>query len=239
MFDKKYIFETKQTRSKRKIINLFISLFLFSGLYLGMAYYILKISELENLRTEEAFYHKSPDLFAIFTGDSGRISFGIKNAEKYRVPYIFITGVNSANSLKTILDKSETEAPPKYKIEMNNIELDYLARNTVENVISIFIYLNKNRGSFKNVVIVSSDYHIFRIKMILQMMKFSKIEDINFYYLGNERSFDNIRKYKILLKEVYKSIKALAFLLLWETEYQDFYKNPVHVSNNYLNSRYL
>ena len=78
MFGPKYIFETRGTRTLRYTRNAFIILFTFFFIYLICGYFFVLFSANENDRSQQRFFKDSPDLIVIFTGQSGRIPYGMK-----------------------------------------------------------------------------------------------------------------------------------------------------------------
>ncbi len=210
MFTKQYIFETTSTKLKRKILNFLLFLTLCAVLYSICCVFFILVSSNENKLAEESLFNRPPDLIVVFTGDQGRIPFALKRAREYRQSQIFITGVHSQNSVQTLLSPLNLGED----IDPNFLEIDYLARNTVENVISTLRYLRAEK-SMKRVLIVSHDYHIMRIKLIVNRLKVES-EGFEFYYQGVQTQYTNYRNLKILYKEVFKLVRAQLFLLLWE-----------------------
>ncbi|MCO4792222.1 MAG: YdcF family protein [Bacteriovoracaceae bacterium] len=174
--------------------------------------FFIVVSEDENKISKEAFFKRPPDAIVVFTGDKGRIGYGLQKAREYNQPRIFITGVYSKNSVDTLLDLKESVNPPNPDM----IEIDYLASNTVENVLSTLRYLRKNKG-LKRILLVSHDYHIMRIKIIMNQLSSEK-ETYEFYYSGIETKYDNFRSLKILYKEVFKITRTWGFLMLWDPD---------------------
>lgn len=215
MFSKKYVFETKYTRHKRVLINLsFLGIGVLLTFFL-LCIYIPRFAKNHKEITESAFFQKAPDVIAIYTGDKGRIDYAFKMAEKYPSVKIFITGVYAKNSLETLLKKQGRDLSVDEFLdqESHHIELDYLARNTVENGIATINYL-KRLNNAKNVVIVSSDYHLLRINFIMKTLS----SDYKFYYDSIEGDYSRWRDLKILMKEVYKLLKTSTFLFFWDRE---------------------
>lgn len=212
MLGSKYIFETKETRMMRYLKNGLIYTLALFLVYILSGYFFILFSQNENNKTLERFFKSSPDLVVIFTGDSGRIPYGIKLAKDFRQSNIFITGVYGKNSVETLLEPLELEG----KIDTNLLDIDYYARNTVENCISTLRYLREKKG-YKEVLVVSHDYHIPRIRSI-----FSKImteDDLyEVYFSGVETDYTSWRNIKILYTEVYKFIRTYAFLMIWDSE---------------------
>lgn len=211
MFSRKYVFEVKKTRYLRYFKNVLTYSCLFLIIYSLFCGIFIIVSDNENTMADQTFFKKSPDLIAVFTGDLGRIPFALKKAYEYKESKLFITGVYSKNSIKTILENYHSE----YKIDAAKLEIDYLARNTVENVISTLRYL-RTENSAKRILIISHDYHIMRIKLIMENLKGSH-EPYDFYYLGLKTDYSNWRNLKILYTEVYKLIRTFGFLLFWNS----------------------
>ena len=215
MFNRKYIFESKQTRSKRFIRNIALILLSSTTAYLLLCLYLPIYAEKENEKTNLAFFKKSPDLIAVYTGDSGRLDYTFKKIEKYPSSKVFISGVYAKNNLKILLNKQGTDLSVDDFLnqESHHIELDYLARNTVENSIATLNYLRQLDGHL-NILIISSDYHILRISLILETLK-SETDDYNFYFESIPKDYSQTRNLKKLFKEVYKLIRTTGFLAFW------------------------
>ncbi|GAB4411972.1 MAG: hypothetical protein OHK0056_16520 [Bacteriovoracaceae bacterium] len=214
MFDSKYIFETKQTRMWRKTKN-FLLLLIFCVLgFIGLGLIIIKVGENETSHSREYFFNRHPDLIVVYTGDKGRIPLAFHLAKQYSQSRMLISGVYNRNNVETFVNPLQDQM----QLDPNLLEIDYLARNTVENVLSTLRYIRKNKG-FKNILIVSSDYHIFRIKLIMsQLLTDEEAEKLQMLYAGVENRFSDWRNISILYKEVYKSIKAMLFLSFWDPE---------------------
>ena len=215
MIGKKYLFESR-SRLKRKKYFLFTivtSGFLFFC-YTCFTLYLPFYASKETARLDEYFFKKSPDAIAVFTGDSGRIDYALKLATKYPSAQLFITGVYSKNSLKTLLEKqgSDISVETFLEQEKHHIELDYLARNTFENAHATLNYL-KRIQNHKDIIIISSDYHIFRSSMLIGQLNG---ESLNFYYKGLSVDYTKWPNIKKLLKETFKVIQTRLFLMFWE-----------------------
>jgi len=213
MFKRKYIFETDRTRLVRYLKNssiLFIILFVFYSLF---SFVFLYVSNKENQISEAQFYNRSPDLISVFTGHFGRIPYALKKAKEYKQSKIFITGVYARNTVDTLLKPHADN----FGIDKNFLEIDYQARNTVENVLSTIRYVRKNIGINK-VLIISHDYHIMRIKLLFDNLK-NKNTSYKFFYHGIPTDYSKFRNIKILYKEVFKLIRTYGFILFWDPEY--------------------
>ncbi len=211
MLGKKYTFETKTTRLRRLFIS---GVFLFAlsfGVIVSFIVYIPIYAKMQKGRASGAFYQKSPDAIAVFTGDSGRISYALELLKKNPSSKLFISGVHAANSFKTLIEK---QAGPITGGEVVNnvgmqVDLDYKSKNTFENVRETVRFLKNNSG-FNKVLIISSDYHIMRIKLIISHeMTGTKPE---FYFDSVTNSYTSWNDIKKLLKESVK-ISRTFFLM--------------------------
>jgi uncharacterized SAM-binding protein YcdF (DUF218 family) len=187
---------------------------------LSVAFFLLCVylptyAKEQNEITKLAFFKKSPDLIAVYTGDSGRLDYTFKKIEMYPSSKVFISGVYAKNNLKTLVDKQGRDISVEefLRTEGHHIEIDYLARNTVENAIATYNYLSRLKGH-KNILIISSDYHIRRISLILNRLK-SENENYNFYFESIPMDYSETRNLKKLFKEVYKLIRTTTFLIFW------------------------
>lgn len=212
MLGSKYIFETKETRTMRYLRNGFLALFSFLFLYLLSGYFFILFSDNETKKSAEAFYQSSPDLIVIFTGDQGRIPYGIKLAKSYSQSNIFITGVYGKNSVETLLNPLELNG----EIDPNLLEIDYFARNTVENCLSTLRYLREKKG-FKRILVVSHDYHIPRIRSIFKSVV-TEEDKYEIFFMGVTTDYSTMRNLKVLYTEVYKFVRTSAFLMIWDSD---------------------
>ncbi|MBT3235511.1 MAG: YdcF family protein [Bdellovibrionales bacterium] len=158
------------------------------------------------------FFKKPPDLIVVFTGDYGRISYALNKSEEYRQPHLFVTGVfskNTVNSLLTSLKVSE-------RFDSRLIEIDYLARNTVENAIATIRYL-RSKKTMNNILLISHDYHIMRIKLIINTI-LRPTDNYQFYYMGIDSDYLRTRNLKVLITEAFKLMRTFGFLLFWDPQ---------------------
>jgi len=212
IFKKRYIFETRQTRYWRYLKNIFIIMLTSSIFYLAACPFFVIRSREESVKSQEAFYRRPPELIVVFTGDQGRIPYAIKKAKIYKQPHIFITGVYSQNSVKTLLQGLKLGDDLDSKL----FEIDYAAGNTVENVLSTLRHLRKHQ-SINNILIVSHDYHILRIKLILKKLSPQHLK-YNYYFDGYHTDYKSFRNVKILFKEIFKYMRTYLFLAMWDKE---------------------
>lgn len=212
MFSKKYIFETKKTRFLRYLKNSFFFAALTFCAYSLFCFLLILASQHETGQANEFFYNRPPDLIVVFTGDEGRIPFAMKKAKEFNQPHVFITGVYSSNTVMNLLDKQiPTEHLEGFKQDL--IEIDYRAQNTVENVISTLHYTRDRRG-IKKVLIISHDYHIMRIQLIMEKL-IAESDQVQFYYMGLKSDITTSRGLKLLYKEVFKLMRTILFLIFW------------------------
>jgi uncharacterized SAM-binding protein YcdF (DUF218 family) len=172
-------------------------------------------NETKNAKT--TFVNTPPDLIVVFTGGPGRIEYAVKKAQEFKQPNVFITGVHEKNSVKTLMNPISASAT-----EQDHIEIDYTARNTVETVVSTLKYLRSNRGLNK-ILIISSDYHIMRIKQIINTLE-NEDDKFNFYFSAVPSNYLHWRNIKILYVETFKLVRTKVFLMFWDQ------KSPVDVS---------
>lgn len=218
MFTKKYIFETKKTRAKRITESIFFILITSLVSFSLLCMYLPIYAKEQNEISEQAFFKRSPDLIAVFTGDIGRIDFTLKKAGANPSSKIFITGVYAKNNLEILLKKQgkNISIDDFLEQESHHIELDYLARNTVENGLATLNYI-KGLPSAKKILIISSDYHIFRISKIMDALK-DQNSNVEFYYESIPMDYTKLKNVQKLAKEVYKFVKASTFLFFWDRE---------------------
>ncbi len=217
MFGRKYTFETKSTRFRRLFISGLFTLILATGVVISFISYIPIYAKMQKEKAAGAFYQKSPDAIAVFTGDKGRIAHALDLIQKNPSAKLFISGVYATNSFKTLVD-SQSEIQNKLEmLESSNVQvdLDYESRNTFENVRETVQFLQKNQ--FNKVLIISSDYHIFRINMIFS--HFISGPKPEFYYdsvINKYSTWNDVRK---LLKESVKFVRAFVLLKILNRDY--------------------
>lgn len=209
---KKYLFPFEDEKKQypiKEIITLIICCYVF---VLILCLSIIKTAEEQNILVANTFFKSSPDLIVVPTGDSGRIPKAIEFAKKYSLSNIFISGVYNKNSVDMILPESNFD-----QIDLNQFEIDYWARNTIENAISTLKYLN-DKNDIKRVLIVSSDYHTKRLQMIFDNLQPSSNFKQTFYYYGVENSYSNFDNIIKLHKEAIKLIRGWIIMKLWTPE---------------------
>ncbi len=216
MLGRKYIFESKSTRVRRLIISgAFVSL-LFFALVVSFIIYIPIYAKMQKGRAAGAFYQKSPDAIAVFTGDKGRIAYALDLLRKNPSAKLLISGVG-ANSYQTIVNNQVT---PSAAQEVTNVglqvDLDYESKNTFENVRETVEFLKKNSDANK-VLIISSDYHIMRIKLIISHYMSSSKQD--FYFDSVINSYNSWSDVKKLLFETVKIGRTFVLLKIFRENF--------------------
>lgn len=207
MFGRKYTFESKSTRLRRILISVgFVGAITFA-LIISFIVYIPVYAKMQKGRAAGAFFQKSPDAIAVFTGDRGRISYALDIMTKNPSAKLFISGVHAANSFQTILN---SQANPATGQVVNStpemqVELDYASKNTYQNVIETVRFLEKN-PELNKVLIISSDYHIMRIKLIISHFVKGKKPEI--YFDSVSSPYDEWSDVRKLLKEAVKIVRS-------------------------------
>jgi uncharacterized SAM-binding protein YcdF (DUF218 family) len=213
IISKKYIFETKATRLKRLAINTIIIGLIICTLLSGLLVFIPISASNQNERTLAFLIKESPDLIAVFTGDSKRIEQALKLTKKYPSAKLFISGVHKKNSFSTLLNK-QIENPREFLENQNiNAVIDYKSKNTLENVISTIRFI-EGKEKYSNIIIVSSDYHILRISILEDIIK--NDQNINFYYYPTKTDYSKWNNIKKILKESIKILKTFSLYLVWD-----------------------
>jgi uncharacterized SAM-binding protein YcdF (DUF218 family) len=203
----KYVFESKSTKMYRHIqgvLVLFLAIFV---AYTFVCSILLLDARNETKNAKMSFVQTPPDLIVVFTGGPGRIDYAIKKAQEFKQPNVFITGVHEKNSVKSLINTIDP-------VEADHVELDYTARNTVENVVNTLKYLRNNRGLSK-ILIISSDYHIMRIKQIINTL-IKEDDKFTFYFSAVTSNYLSFRNIKILYIETFKLVRTKIFLMFWD-----------------------
>lgn len=209
MFGRKYVFETKTTRLHRLILSggaFFILALICATTFIA---YIPIYAKMQKGRSAGAFYQKSPDAIAVFSGDKGRIAYAIEVLKKNPSSKLFISGVHTTHSFQTLLEQQGTQTTNEITGPDTQVDIDYESKNTFGNVRETVQFLRAN-PQLNNLLIISSDYHIMRVNLIIS--HYIKNERPEFYFdsiLNNYRSWNDVRK---LLKEAVKIIRTFFIL---------------------------
>src|SRR5687767_11081830 len=136
MLGKKYTFESRSTRLHRLLMSGAFLFVLSLGVIISFIVYIPVYAKMQKGRAAGAFYQKSPDAIAVFTGDKGRISYALELLKKNPSAKLLISGVHAASSFRTLIEKQSnpiTSGEVVNNIDMQ-VDLDYESKNTFENV---------------------------------------------------------------------------------------------------------
>jgi len=213
---RKYTFETKSTRLRRLAISGAFLSGLTIALLVTFIIYIPIYAKMQKSRANGAFFQKSPDAIAVFTGDKGRIAYAMELLKKNPTSKLFISGVHAANSFQTLLAKQSIPTTTEELLASGmQVDLDYESKNTFENVRETVEYLKSN-PDIKKVLIISSDYHIMRVKLIIShFMDSSKKE---FYFDSVPNSYSSWKDTRKLLKEAVKIMRTFVLLKIFREE---------------------
>lgn len=214
MLGRKYTFESKSTRVRRLFLSGVLTVLLVSILFVTFIIYIPIYAKMQKGRSAGAFFQKSPDAIAVFTGDKGRIAYAMELLKKNPTSKLFISGVYAANSFQTILNKQSapgTAGNEELSAPSMQVDLDYESKNTFENVRETVNYLKLN-PEIKKVLVISSDYHIMRVKLIIShLINSPKTE---FYFDSVPNNYTSWKETRKLLKEAVKIGRTFIILKL-------------------------
>ena len=216
MLGRKYTFESKSTRLRRLLASGAL-LFILSIAVIGsFIVYIPIYAKMQKGRAAGAFFQKSPDAIAVFTGDKGRIAYAMELLKKNPSSRLFISGVHAANSFQTLIDK---QTDPLTSLELQRpetpVDLDYNSKNTFENVNETVKFLRLN-PNLNKVLIISSDYHIMRIKLIIS--HFMSGKKTEFFFDSVPNSYTTWADTRKLLKEAIKIARTFVILKIFREE---------------------
>ncbi len=216
MFGRKYVFESKSTRVRRLLVGGAFLSAVSLALLITFIVYIPIYAKMQKGRAAGAFFQKSPDAIAVFTGDKGRIAYAMELLKKNPTSKLFISGVYAANSFQTILNK---QGSPSSKAELSaagmQVDLDYESKNTFENVRETVEYLKAN-PELNKVLIISSDYHIMRVKLIISHFMDGRKQE--FYFDSVPNSYTTWKDTRKLLKEALKLGRTFVLLKIFREE---------------------
>lgn len=160
------LYENKKTIHKALKFIAYFLLFLIFGCVL-ITFILTEYSSRASKEAITFYFEKSPDIIAVFTGDRGRLEYAFEILKLHPESKLLISGVYNKNTIQSLLNSKNIKIP-EYINEAKAsqvVELDYQAQNTIENVLMTLQYIRKDQ-SFKNILIISSDYHLLRINQI-------------------------------------------------------------------------
>lgn len=214
----KPLFSLKNKNKRSWVKPIASLLLLFTTIYFVFLLFIIRKANTLTEISSNNFFQKNPDVIIVFTGDSGRLEYAFNRLDDIPTTKMFISGVYIKNSLKTLILSRKQSIPPEEFLTQSgyHIELDYFARNTVENVIAAVRYLRKQDERVKDILIVSSDYHLLRIKMLFDTISGTQKYDLN--YEGVKTDYSNSKNIIKLLKESIKVLRTIPFMMIWDLE---------------------
>lgn len=213
MFEKEYVFETKSTKLRRSLVSGLLSFVFILAVLITFIFYIPIFGRNQKEITDKALYQISPDAIAVFTGDKGRISYALDLLKKNPSSKLFISGVYATNSFQTLLTKNDILSAEE--LEDAQVDLDYNSKDTFENVKETLAFLKEN-PELDKILIISSDYHIFRIKLIVNY--YLKDSGKEFYFDSTYTNFTKWKNVKKLLWETLKIFRTFVLMYLPEEE---------------------
>ncbi len=125
----------------------------------GFIYFISLIPKYTKNIEEKA------DAIIVLTGGKNRIESGIRLLQQDKAPKLFITGVDTKVRNSSEISKLYHHMNKEYQ---NRIELGQEAETTYGNAIEAKEWLEKNH--IKNIILVTSNYHIPRTMLEFQKM---------------------------------------------------------------------
>lgn len=204
VFSRKYIFESRKTRAVRLALNAAV---VFAGvvvLYATFLIFTVVTARTEANRTAEGLYQKSPDAIVVFTGDKGRIKRALELTSKWPEAKMLISGVHGANNLRTIMaghqDAETILASPM------QVDIDYEAMDTLGNVRETLEHLDAAQEKIERVLVVTSDYHVLRVRMIFRAQIGKRPMAI--YYEGVSSDWSTLANIKKLIIENIKTLRV-------------------------------
>ena len=130
----------------------------------------------------------------VLTGDKFRILEGLKILNSEIGYKLLISGVNKEISIEEI--KKEF---PKFNQLFNCcVELESISRNTFENVREIFFW--KKNNNIKNILLITSDYHLPRVKLEVNRLLLDK--ETFYYGVKYDNQKINIRMKKLIVEYI-------------------------------------
>jgi len=181
----------------KKVVLIIILLILIFFIY--FTYYLYQILAPKKI----SFNNKIYDAAIVLTGDQYRIQRGIDLVKDGVTNKLLISGVNKAISQTSIM----TEFPDTKDLFICCIDLDMISTNTFENARESYLWTRNN--NINSAIIVSSHYHLPRVK--LEFSRFFKDKTTIFIPANN-----NFKKtpFKKLLIEYIKYLRTSSSILI-------------------------
>lgn len=154
------------------------------------------------------------DAIVVLTGDAYRIDTGFRLLVAQDNMPLFITGVYKDTSLEDLIDISElTRGQKNYLKNHCCITLDYAASTTAQNVSETLAWMDDQ--SITSALIVTSDYHVPRTKLLFDTYKpsDSKLEFM-YYPVQSVTDWSDFDYFIRFFKEYHKTIFTTLALAL-------------------------
>lgn len=208
IFSRKYVFETKKTKARRFALNALVGLLLVAFTYGTFLFYILVVAQSERNRVSEGLFQKSPESIVVFTGDKGRLARALELLKRWPTAKLLISGVHGSNNLSTIV---AGQADAQALLDSGTqVELDYDALDTMGNVRETLEHLGQASEKTERLLVVTSDYHVLRVRMIFQKEMGEK-NTMKVFYEGVPTPRNDLKK---LMKESIKILRGWVILFL-------------------------
>ncbi len=153
-------------------------------------FFLFNIQSYKNTDLNE----KEIEGIVVLTGDKFRILEGLKILNSEIGYKLLISGVNKDIPIEEI--KKEF---PKFNQLFNCcIELESISTNTFENVREIFFW--KKNNNIKNILLITSDYHLPRVKLEVNRLLLDK--ETFYYGVKYDNQKINIRMKKLIVEYI-------------------------------------
>ena len=168
-------------------------------LILILSHFIFFLSQVKNFKSNYSAF-TSIDSIVVLTGDKFRISKGMEILSNGIGEKLLLSGVNK--NIKLINIKNEFL---KFKNFFDCcVDIDNISSNTFENSRETFLWLKKNK--YISVLIVSSDYHMPRVK--LEFERFFESQNTYYHPVNSNNDVNTIGKIKKLFFEYVKYMRT-------------------------------
>ncbi len=153
-------------------------------------FFLFNIQSYKNTDLNE----KEIEGIVVLTGDKFRILEGLKILNSEIGYKLLISGVNKEIPIEEI--KKEF---PKFNQLFNCcVELESISTNTFENVREIFFW--KKNNNIKNILLITSDYHLPRVKLEVNRLLLDK--ETFYYGVKYDNQKINIRMKKLIVEYI-------------------------------------
>ncbi len=204
IFSRKYVFESRKTRALRLALNAGVVVGGLILIYATFLIFTVVTARTEVNRAAEGLYQKAPDAIVVFTGDKGRIKRALELTSKWPEAKMLISGVHGANNLRTIMaghqDAETILASPM------QVDIDYEAVDTLGNVRETLEHLDAAQEKIERVLVVTSDYHVLRVRMIFRAQIGKR--PMTIYYEGVPSDWSSMTNIKKLIIENIKTLRV-------------------------------